>query len=198
MREFSSAVTTAINAERFKYFFLIELTFTLFNPNSNQYEDTEYYFTSYNRDLDWNSNTYIADGGLFEFEPPNFSSVLDREAYKVVITDISDQFAAHFKSGVIGSPIKVRAGIIDPSTDQPLTATEDIISLYSGFIDGPSIENNWDTKLALIEGTSPMADLDQINVRMVSKDGMDQLDSLDTSFDSLYEDSEINLKWGKV
>ena len=198
MREFSSAVTTAINAERFKYFFLIELTFTSFNTDSNQYEDTEYYFTSYNRELDWNGNTYIADGGLFEFEAPNFSSVLDREAYKVVITDISDQFAAHFKSGVIGSPIKVRVGIIDPSTDQPLTATEDIISLYSGFVDGPSIENNWDTKVALIEGTSPMADLDQINVRMVSKDGMDQLDSLDTSFDSLYEDSEINLKWGKV
>jgi len=188
MREFSSAVQTAINAERFKYFFLIELTF----GSSN------YYFTSYNRDITWNSNTYIADGGLFEFEAPNFSSVLDREAYKVVITDISDQFAAHFKAGVIGAPIRVKVGIINPANDQPLIATEDIINLYSGFVDGPSIENNWDTKLAVIEGTSPMADLDQVNVRMVSKDGMDQLDSSDTSFDSLYEDSEINLKWGKV
>jgi len=188
MREFSSAVTTAISAERFKYFFLIELTFN----------STNYYFTSYNRNITWNSNTYIADGGLFEFETPNFSSVLDREAYKVIITDISDQFAGHFKTGVIGSPMKVRVGIIDPTTNQPLVNTADIISLYSGFVDGPAIENNWDTKLAVIEGTSPMADLDQINVRMVSKDGMDQVSITDTSFDSLYEDSEINLKWGKV
>lgn len=245
MREFSSAVQTAINTENFKYFFLIELEFkyyktpttwssstdyitgdiVVFNEvkyiatsnNSNStpsgsssnwstninyttdgYSTTNYYFTSYNRNITWNSNLYTADGGLFEFESPNFSSILDREAYKVVITDISDQFAAHFKSGVIGSPIKVRVGIVDPTTDQPLVNTADIISLYSGFVDGPTIENNWDTKLAVIEGTSPMADLDQINVRMVSKDGMDQLDASDTSFDSLYEDSEINLKWGKV
>ena len=96
MREFSSAVTTAINTENFKYFFLIELTF----GSSN------YYFTSYNKNITWNNNTYTADGGLFEFESPSFSSILDREAYKVVITDISDQFAAHFKSGVIGSNFK--------------------------------------------------------------------------------------------
>jgi len=191
MRSFSTAVTTAINAQRFKYFFLIELTFG----------STSYYFTSYNRDITWpstNSNTYTSDGGLFEFDTPNFSSVLDREAYKVVITDISDQFANHFKSGVIGSPINVKVGIVDPSTDQPLTGDDDIMHLYSGFVDSPSIENDWDRKIAVIEGTSPMADLDQVNITMVSKDGMDQIDGTDTSFDSLYEDSEINIKWGKV
>jgi len=197
MREFSSAVTTALNG-KFKYFFLVELTFTLFNTNSNQYEDTEYYFTSYHRELSWNGNTYIADGGLFEFESPNFSSVLDREAYRIVLTDLSDEFSGIFKASIVGSPIKVHVGIVDPATDLPLLATDDVIQLYSGYIDSPAVKNDFDTKTAVIEGTSPMSDLDQINVYMISKDGMDQLSSTDTSYDNLYDNNEINLKWGKV
>ena len=53
------------------------------------------------------------------------------------------------------------------------------------------------TKLAIIEGTSPMSDLDLVNPFITSADGMDQKNASDTSFDEIYENSEITLKWGK-
>jgi hypothetical protein len=33
---------------------------------------------------------------------------------------------------------------------------------------------------------------------ITSRDGMDQRSSTDTSFDEIYKNSEINLKWGKI
>jgi hypothetical protein len=185
-RSFSSLVQTAIDSGNFKYFFLVKLEFS-----------SNYYFTSHYADISWDGQTWLSDGGVFEFDSPKFSSIVDREAYRVVITDLVDNMAAEFKAGVVGSDISVWVGIIDPITNLPLTGTDDMISLYKGYVDSPSIENNWDTKLASIEGTSPMADLDFVNVFMVSKDGMDQKSATDTSFDSIFEDSELTLKWGK-
>ena len=43
-----------------------------------------------------------------------------------------------------------------------------------------------------------MSDLDMVKPFISSKDGMDQKSATDTSFDEVYEDNEITLKWGKV
>lgn len=189
MRTFSDNVTTAFNYSSFKYFFLIKL----------ELGTTTYRFTSYHSDLTITGDgTYTSDGGLFEVESPKFSSILDREAYRVIITDLVDELSNKFKQGVIGEPITVKVGIIDPATNEPLINSDDLIFIYKGYVDSPSIENSWDSKTAVIEGTSPMADLDQVNVTMVSKDGMDQLSQSDTSYDNIYDDQEIQLKWGKV
>ena len=187
MRTFSSAVSTAIQNDRFRYFFLIKLEFS-----------QDFYFTSLPYDVTYDGQTWLSDGGVFEVDSPQFSTILDREAYKIIITDLVDSMSAEFKLGVVGSKVEVMVGIIDPSTNQPLLGTNDVIHIYTGFADSPSIENNWDTKTAIIEGSSPMADLDQVNITMVSKDGMDQLSQSDTSYDKIYDDSEIQLKWGKV
>ena len=186
MREFSSDVLAALASDNVSYFFLIELGFS-----------TTYRFTSFSRDIVFEENTYIADGGLFEFDSPKNSSVVDREAYKVILTDLTDNLYAEFKLNVVGKDIKVMVGFLD-SNNEPLLGTNDIVYIYKGYVDSPSIQNNWETKLAVFEGSSPMADLDQVNLTMVSGDGMDQLSSTDTSYDHIYDDSEIQLKWGKL
>jgi len=185
MRTFTTAVQNIINNDQFKYFFLIKLSL-----------NNTYYFTSHWNDITYDSQTWISDGGMFEVDSPKFSSILDREAYRVVITDLVDQIGDEFRTGVVGKPIQVFVGFLDANND-PLLGTGDIINIYSGFVDTPTVENTWETKLASIEGTSPMSDLDSINLFMVSKDGMDQRSSTDTSFDKVFEDSEINIKWGK-
>ena len=43
-----------------------------------------------------------------------------------------------------------------------------------------------------------MSDLDAVNSFISSKAGMDQVSSTDTSFDFIFEDSEAEIKWGKV
>jgi len=185
-RSFSSAFTTALNSSSLNYFFLIEIDLASTN-----------YYTSFHRNIVYGGHTWLGDGGLFSIEPPNFSSILDREAYTVVLTDIADSVSDSFKLGVIGNTIKVHLGLLDSNGD-PLLGTGDVAPTYSGFIDSPSVSISWDEKTAKIEGTSPMADLDQVNLTMVSKDGMDQKNSTDTSFDNIYDDSETHISWGKV
>jgi len=186
MRVFSSAVQTLIDSGNIEYFFLITLEFT-----------NTYRLTSYRSNLEYDGNTYTADGGLFEIDEPKFSSVVDREAYRIVIAEDLDEMFAEFEANVVGKPIDVKVGFVD-TNGQPLLGTDDVVSVYRGRADSPAISNDWEEKLAVIEGTSPMADLDAVNVRFTSKDGMDQINTNDTSFDEIYGNREITLKWGKV
>lgn len=43
-----------------------------------------------------------------------------------------------------------------------------------------------------------MSDLDIIVPFISSRDGMDQKSSSDTSFDKIYGDNLVKLKWGKI
>ena len=186
-RLFSTPVQTVLNStNRVKYFFLIELVL-----------GSTYNFTSFYRDISWDSKTWNSDGGLFEVDSPQFSSIVDREAYRVVLTDLDDTLQSEFRSGVIGKAINVYVGFCDSNGD-PLTGAGDIVSIYSGYVDSPQVAIDWETKTASIEGTSPMADLDQVKTVMVSRDGMDQFDATDTAYDRIFEDSETLVKWGKI
>lgn len=185
MRQFSSTVQTIIDSGYIRYFFLIKLELS-----------TTYYLCSLPYDVDFEGDTYIGDGGLFEVDEPNFSNILDREAYKVVITDLTDQMKAEFDNNVIGKTITVRLGFLD-ANNSPILTSDDVVFIYKGFIDKPVIDIDWESKLAVIEGSSPMADLDGTNVLFSSKNGMDQVNTNDTTFDNIYDDGEVTIKWGK-
>jgi hypothetical protein len=184
-RSFSTTVQNIIDGGSPSYFYLIKLSL-----------NTTYYFTSHYHDLVFDGNTYVGDGGLFEFDSPQFSSVVDREAYKVVLADVNDALLAEFKTGVVGKDIEVMVGFMN-SNGIPQLAAADIVHIYKGYIDTPSVDNDFEEKTAIVEGTSPMADLDMVKPFITSKDGMDQRSSTDTSFDLIYSGSEIKIKWGK-
>jgi hypothetical protein len=186
MRQFSSNVQTVLDSDVIKFFFLIKLEFS-----------QTYYLTSYHHDILFDGQTYTADGGLFEYDSPKQSSVVDRESYRIVLSDISNTMMQEFKNNVIGKAITVYAGFLD-ANGAPLTNINDMIIVYKGYVDSPAVENNWDTKLAVLEGTSPMSDLDAVRPFYTSRDGMDQRSATDTTFDDMYQDNEIKLKWGKV
>lgn len=186
MRNISSAVQTVLNSSHVRVVFLMKLEFS-----------STYLFTSYHSDIVYDGETYLADGGMFEFDSPKFSSVVDREAYRIVIADQSAQMAAEFKLNVIGKPMSVKVAILN-SDGEPLIGTDDVLSVYDGFVDSPSISNDFEQKLAIIEGTSPMSDLDMVRSFITSKAGMDQKSSSDTSFDEIYDSNQTTVKWGKV
>lgn len=186
MRTFSSTVEAILNSNNVKFFFLIKLNF-----------NSIYYITSYHQDILFDGNTYNANGGLFEVDSPRFSSVIDREAYRIVVLDNFNQMKQEIESNVVGKPIEVKLGFID-SNGNALTNPDDIISVYKGYVDRPSISNDWDKKVVVFEGTSALADLDMVNSFVTSRDGMDQFSLVDTSFDQIYENSAIEVKWGKL
>ena len=186
MRTFSSTVESILSSGNINFFFLIKLSF-----NSN------YYITSYSNDIVYDGNTYSANGGLFEVDSPKFSSVVDREAYRIVVLDNLNAMKTEIESNVVGKPIEVKLGFVD-SNGSPITNTSDVLSIYKGYVDNPVISNDWDRKIVTFEGTSALADLDMINSFVTSRDGMDQKSSTDTSFDQIYEGSSIEVKWGKI
>jgi hypothetical protein len=186
MRVFSSVVEAVLASDDIEFFFLIKLSF-----NSN------YYITSHGQDIVFDGNTYSANGGLFEVDSPKFSSVIDREAYRIVVLDNLNAMKAEIESNVVGKPIDVKLGFLDTNGD-PITAPADVLSVYSGYVDAPTISNDWDKKVVSFEGTSALADLDMVNSFITSRDGMDQKSATDTSFDQIYDSSAIEIKWGKV
>jgi hypothetical protein len=186
MRTFSTAVQTVLDSDLIQYAFLIKLNFN-FN----------YYLTSDSYDVVYNGNTYLANSGLYSFDSPKFSTVVDRESYKVIISDLFDQMMAEFKINVVGKPIEVFVALRD-ANGALLLSTSDVLRVYKGYVDKPSITNDFYEKLAVLEGTSPMADLDLVRNFISSKNGMDQRSSTDTTFDQIYDGNEITLRWGKV
>jgi len=186
MRQFSAAVQNVINSDNIRFAFLIKLEF-----------NTTYYLTSFNRDIEYNKNIYLANGGLYEFDSPKFSSVVDRESYKIVISEVLDTLSEQFRANVVGKPISVFVALLD-ANGEPLLSPNDVLSVYKGYVDSPSITNDFEQKLAVIEGTSPMSDLDMVRSFMSSKNGMEQVNPDDTSFKEIFENKEITVKWGKV
>jgi len=186
MRVFSPAVTTVLNSDLIEFAFLIKLSFT-----------NTYYLTSNPYDVVFEGQTYLANGGLYEFDSPKFSTVLDRESYKVVISEVLNQMLPEFRNNVIGKKIEVFVALFNADR-QLMLEPQDVLKIYKGTVDKPTISNDFDKKLAVLEGTSPMSDLDMSKPFITSKDGMDQRSSTDTSFDEVYKNSEINLKWGKI
>jgi len=186
MRQFSTAAQAVLDSDLIDYAFLIKLEF-----NSN------YYLTSNSYDVVYEGNTYLANSGLFDFDSPKFSTVVDRESYTVVISEVLNEMLPEFKLNVIGKPITVFMALRDANGDL-LTEANDVLMIYKGTVDKPSISNDFEEKLATLEGTSPMSDLDLVKTFITSKDGMDQKSDTDTSFDEVYEGNEITIKWGKV
>lgn len=186
MRQFSTAVQTVLDSDLIEYAFLIKLEFT-----------QTYYLTSNSYDVVYEGNTYLANTGLYEFDSPKFSTVIDRESYKVVISELLDEMLPEFRANVVGKPIEVLVVFRDANGDLLLSAGE-AIHAYKGTVDKPSISNDFDEKLAILEGTSPMSDLDLVRPFIASKNGMDQISTTDTSFDDIFDGNEITLKWGKI
>jgi hypothetical protein len=186
VRQFSTAVQTVLDSDLIEYAFLIKLEFT-----------QTYYLTSNSYDVVYEGNTYLANTGLYEFDSPKFSTVIDRESYKVVISELFDEMLPEFRANVVGKPIEVLVVFRDANGDLLLSAGE-AIHAYKGTVDKPSISNDFDEKLAILEGTSPMSDLDLVRPFIASKNGMDQISTTDTSFDDIFDGNEITLKWGKI
>jgi hypothetical protein len=187
MRTFSSTVQSLINQDTVDFFFLIDLEFS-----------TTYRLSSLPYNVTFNGNTYEANGAILEVDSPRFSSVVDRESYRVVVVeDENNTFKTEIENNVVGKNITARVGFLDSNGD-PVLNVDDTLLVYKGYVDSPAISNNFDNKIVTFEGTSPMADLDMVISFIGSKNGIKQKDSNDESFSNVYGESIIKLKWGKV
>jgi len=190
MRQFSTDVQAALNQDYVEYFFIVEM-----NLKDN------YYMTTHSTDLTITENgvdtNYLADGAIVSYDTPSKNSVLDREAYQISFIDPAHDLLDEAISGMVGKDIKIRAGFIH-DTLGPLVAPSDLVFVYKGFIDKPTINNDFESKIMSIECSSPMADLDSVKPYFTTDYGVKQYDSGDTCFDRISDGYSLQVKWGKT
>jgi len=186
MRTFSTNVQQALAQDYVEYFFLVEL-----NLNNN------YYMTTHSTDLTVDGQLFTGNGTIFDYEPPSKNSVVDREAYSISFVDPSHTLLAEARTGIVGKSVTIRAGFVH-TTAGPLTNPSDLVYVYKGYVDAPTISNDFDSKVMKIECSSPMADLDAVKPYFTTKYGVTQYDSADTTFDRIYDGYTLQLKWGKT
>jgi len=186
MRTFSTEVSEALSQDSVEYFFLVELEL-----NSN------YYMTTHADDITVEGNVYTANGAIFNYDPPKQNSVVDRDAYKIAFIDPTNQLLLEARAGMVGKTVRIRAGFVH-DTLGPLTDPADLVYVYSGYVDSPSISNDFETKIVSIECSSPMADLDAVKPFFTTKAGVSQFDESDTCFDRIHDGYSLQLRWGKT
>jgi hypothetical protein len=186
MRNFSAEVQAALNQDLVKYNVLVRMDL-----------NTSYFLTDSPYPVTYQGNIYSPDGGLIGYDVPRYTTITDREIYKISVIDHADQIQAEARAGCIGRRVTVYGVLEDPSGVLLLNPS-DVIIVYKGFVDRVQISTNDEEKIAVLECASPLAPLDAVRPFLASMDGMDQINPLDTSFDQIYDDNEIKLKWGKV
>jgi hypothetical protein len=190
MIELSTNVSTLLNSDKIIAIYLVDIGGT--------YQTTHYTDITLS-----NGNTYLGNSSLVAVDPPRINSTVDREAYSLIFADSSFIDESSFEGGLVGIPVEIRLGLIDPNTMQPLTALADTIIVYSGTVDNISyaIDTN-DIGNAEITVTcaSPMNNLEMKKVFYGSKTFVrERIDPDDSAFDQVYEGSNaIRLKWGKA
>ena len=156
--------------------------------------------TSYSSDITIDSNTYVSDGGLLTFSPPELSHIFDREVYKIKLSDLSNEYRTLFEANPFGGNIQIHLGLIDQNNTFP-SSYSDLDKLYEGIVDATFVEVNYDSGTidATIEASTPFGSLDKTKDRQTDKQTQRNINSSDSCFDSIYTNSdEISIRWGKT
>jgi hypothetical protein len=185
MRNFSPNLLNALDQTDLNFYILVELFL------NNTYRITDAPFN-----IAFNGNTYLANQTLYSYDPPRTSTYLNKDTYKVGLVDQDHTFQAEARLGVNGRKFNVYA-VVEDINNQLLLNPSDVIVVYKGFVDRISFTNDMKDKIGFIEGASPVAKLDMVKPIITSKDDMDLYSLTDTSYDQIYKDAEVQVKWGK-
>lgn len=191
MIQFSEKVKQILSQPTIEAFYLVDVDSGLYRT------------TSFFRDITLsNGVTFSNDGRLLSVDPPQLSSTVDREIYKISIADPDFNSGDSADRGLIGKLVEVRIGFVNQATNLPETNIVDTVLVYRGKIDGTSYIVNTNTigeAVLNVTCSSPMADLDLRKPIYTTKDAARSREPSDTSCDQIYEGSgQLTLKWGKV
>lgn len=198
MRKYSAAVQQLIDSGNISIFYLVSI-------KNNKY-DLKHTNLPFDVTVPgWGG--FSANNHLSAVEPPRQSSVVDREAYKISYNDNDFEWSLVFSNGITGAKVKIMIGFMN-NTDSILNGTapgmpmlnaEDFIVGYQGFVDNVAHTASPDGQVsAVIECSSPMADLGLVKPFITSSQQLSRYDATDTAFDEVFTGSgNVELAWGK-
>lgn len=206
MIPFTNNIISALNNDAIEYFSMVRIERAAHEIDPipiNLYATTSHYndiqlLVNGNPDSKYN---YIADGTLMAVDPPQNSSVVDREQYRVAFADPEFAKRGVIEDSLVGRIIEARLGFINPLDNRPFLNVEDTIVVYRGRVDGAAISiksGGLGESIVKITGSSPMRNLDMKKPFFISREKVKQREPLDTSCDQIYEGSlGLTMKWGR-
>jgi hypothetical protein len=193
MIEFSETLQNILMQPALEYFYLVRI----YDINDN----TIYCITTYFNEITFQDNVYEANAALVSIDPPQLSSTVDREQYKINIADPLFTTGEFADNGLVGKRVAVHIGFINPENNQPLLNDNEVLTSYVGRIDANAYKLETDEigeSILQITCSSPMSDLDLKKNLYLSKDAVKRRNPEDTCCDQIYEGSNKSvLKWGK-
>jgi hypothetical protein len=198
MRIFSSAVKQILKSDAVEVVYFVKTMTAVPTYDTTATVDTVY-----------DGNTYLANSGLMLVEPPKLSEVVDRQAYKITYSGIDSAKLSEFENGITGKKVTVYACFVNTTgtvvngklPGELLTSTLDTLLAYEGVVDKPgyTVSPNNGSIVAVLECSSPVANLGMSKGFYTSKESMNRLHPLDTAFDEVAMDSEASaFVWGRV
>jgi hypothetical protein len=194
MRQLSSNIVNLIANETVNAFYMVLIRH--YNDGFINFNTTSHFA---NVTLS-NGITYLADGKLKSADPPQLTTTVDREQYKVLLSDPSFTEGGNIGQGLVGKIMEVRIGFLNPLTGTPFTNIADTFVSYKGRVNSASylVDTDEGTVDLEVTGVSPLISLEMVKGFYTSRDFVRQQDVTDSSFDSVYEGSGGTvLKWGK-
>lgn len=142
---------------------------------------------------------FVSDGGLLEVEPPRHSTQSDKATYRIAISDHDFTMENRLAEAGTCAPISVYLGFYNSDDEPVVNSYDNLLHVYSGFIDTWFKEETDEAVKLVIQGASPMASLDTVSSVFTNKDTALGFDPDDQSFDFISTASadEVTLQWGK-
>jgi len=186
-------VVTALATKPTNYFYLLKIT--------NELGVVTKAITTHPATISISGTNYVSSGSIIRLDPPQMTTSVDREQYKIVLSDPDFTEGAEADANMTGFDVEVRMGFLNASTKLPMLTLAQTILMYAGIIDGVSYLIKTEVQgevLFQITCSSPLADLDLKRAMYCSKDYMRGRYPTDSSCDQVYGGSGVlQLKWGK-
>jgi len=201
MIAFSTNVSALLAQSSIQAFYMLKIT----NSAGIIYRSTTHYANVTLSD----GVTYLANSTIISADPPQLSTSVDREIYKITIAT-NDYLTAEWAPGSptntfiadggVGYTLESRLGFIG-AAGVPLTTITDTLLIYKGLVESVSASiktGDFGDSFIQISGSSPMNSLDMKKFIYLSKETIRKRDATDTCCDQIYQGSSaLTLKWGK-
>jgi len=202
MRKVSTAVKALLASANFQTYYLFHIR------GKGLPQDIRYTTLGYDIDIPHLGGLFDSSHSILEFQPPRMETASNREAYRITFTDPDFDFREIAELNLLGARATFYMGVIntfnyqigDAQPTMPLVRPEDLTIGFDGVIDSKEYVTNpfENINTFSMECSSPMASLGISRPYVTSKQAVQQLNSIDSSYDVIYDGSKgISLLWGK-
>lgn len=187
MKPNANSILNILNSDaELGYFFLVQLDW-----------NTQHFYCTHAHDVTWNGNLYSADAPIIGIEPPQYSTVVDREVYRIELDALDPLIVSEVEAGVVYKPVSVRIGFTLDGVFQD--ATDETVYSYKGRVGGVNHTVSNEKSVFAVECTAPLNDLDANSPRFTTTNAQQLLYPTDTCFKGIHEGSAaVDLEWGKI